>query len=132
MLQVVWQVFLTKSHEWGHGKHDKDLSYDPQLINIEKWNYLAMIPTQLVSITARISASIMLIRLFGIMRWFKWYLYIFTPAQTIVGITYLGLLFTKAKPVEGLWNLLIPAQRHSTSRASRVGYAAQGVCKSRG
>ena len=55
-----------------------------QLIEVLKWSWVAMSPGILVSILARISITILLIRLFGVHTWFKWFLIILTTIQVII------------------------------------------------
>ena len=65
---------MTRAYVWGLGKHDLDITVDPQLIHIQKWNYITIVPSFLASSLARISAALLLIRLFGSKAWFRWYI----------------------------------------------------------
>lgn len=71
-----------------------------------------MWPATLASITARISASILLIRIFGTKLWFKWYLIVLTSIQTVVGILALVLFATELTPIEAKWDPTVPHVRH--------------------
>ncbi|KAI1179305.1 hypothetical protein F4777DRAFT_468440 [Nemania sp. FL0916] len=108
--QIAFQVCLTKSLQWGLGKHDKDLTFD-QLVNILKWVWLSTIPGLLGTLFARASVAVLLIRLFGNKRWLKWYLIIWTTFQSLATIALLIVIFVQCSPVEGLWNPAIEARR---------------------
>ncbi|KAI1412107.1 hypothetical protein F5Y13DRAFT_47606 [Hypoxylon sp. FL1857] len=108
--QIAFQACLTKSLQWGLGKHDKDLSFT-QLVNILKWVWLATIPGLLGTLLARVSITIFLIRLFGNKKWLKWYLILWTTFESLATIALLIVIFVQCSPVEGLWNPVIPARR---------------------
>ncbi|RYP58492.1 hypothetical protein DL769_008935 [Monosporascus sp. CRB-8-3] len=111
ILQIVSSACLTKAYTWGLGKHDADLMYVPQAINIFKWGWISAVPGTVGTIIARISIAVLLVRLFGSKKWLKWFLVVYTVLQTVVAIVFLIILFSSARPVEGLWNSLMLAQR---------------------
>jgi hypothetical protein len=88
-----------------------NLTFDPQLIHILKWNWISTTPAILVSILARISVTILLIRVFGNKAWLKWFLIIFTAIQSIVATLVIIFVWVQVSPVEGLWNPFLPARR---------------------
>ncbi|KAI1352256.1 hypothetical protein F5Y01DRAFT_313998 [Xylaria sp. FL0043] len=108
--QIGFQACLTKSMQWGLGKHDKDLSFT-QLVNILKFVWLSTIPGLLGTVLARVSITVLLIRLFGNKRWLKWYLIFWTTFQSLATIALLIIIFVQCSPVEGLWDPSIPARR---------------------
>lgn len=64
------------------------------------------------SILARISIAILLIRIFGVHKWFTAFMIISCVIQTVVGIAFIPMTFLQARPVEALWNIFImDAQR---------------------
>lgn len=82
----------------------------------------------MTSILARISIAITLISIFGIHKWFKWFLIIATSAQTAFGIVMLVLSYSQARPIEGLWNVFLPdVWRLDTAIFINIGYTTQ--CK---
>ncbi|RYP63651.1 hypothetical protein DL769_006906 [Monosporascus sp. CRB-8-3] len=127
IVQIGAQGCYTRGFQWGLGKHDRDLTYDPQLVNIQKWNYIAVVPNLVASTVARISAAILLIRLFGTKKWFKWFLIIFTSVQSILVVAYIPVLWTQSTPIEGLWNPFIQAQRHPARRSGHIVYLIQAM-----
>ncbi|KAI0110718.1 hypothetical protein GGR51DRAFT_74137 [Nemania sp. FL0031] len=108
--QIAFQVCLTKSLQWGLGKHDNDLSFT-QLVNVTKYVWLSTIPGLLGTLFARASIAVLLVRLFGKKRWLKWYLILWTIFESLATITLLIVIFVQCSPVEGLWDPSIPARR---------------------
>lgn len=100
---IVSQACITKAYLWGLGKHDIDLTID-QLINILKWAWIKTTTSILVSIIARISITILLIRIYGNIRSFKMFLIASTTLQTVVGVIIIIVVWVQASPVQGLWN----------------------------
>ena len=56
----------------------------------------------------RISITILLIRLFGVHRWFRLFLVCLTSLQVIMGVAILICTWAQITPVEGLWNVFLP------------------------
>ncbi|KAJ8062111.1 hypothetical protein OCU04_008672 [Sclerotinia nivalis] len=112
ILQVANQALITVSFAYGLGKHDMSLRQPDEMVNVLKWNWIASAPGMLVSILARISIAILLIRLFGVHLWLKWYLIIFTALQTLVGGLIIPFTWVQDDPVSGLWNIYDPTVKH--------------------
>ncbi|KAK8137612.1 hypothetical protein PG984_003105 [Apiospora sp. TS-2023a] len=125
--QVGAQACMTRAYLWGLGKHDLDITVDPQLINIQKWNYITIIPSLLASSVARISAAILLIRLFGSKTWFKWYLIVFTSTMFILVVAAAPVLWTQSKPVEAIWNPFVKTVPRSPLVRRGLLYTIQGT-----
>ncbi|KAF2757489.1 hypothetical protein EJ05DRAFT_391150 [Pseudovirgaria hyperparasitica] len=126
VLQITAQAFITVSYSYGMGKHDLDLTYN-QLVNILKWVWFNIVPGILVSILARISITILLIRIFNRKSWLKVYLIIFTILQSIGGIMVIIIIFAQSDPVEALWNPLIPAKRWNPNIQLYSSYLVQSM-----
>jgi len=109
-IQLVFQGCITEAFNWGLGKHDADIPL-PNLPMIMKWNYISTTPAVLVSMMARISANILLTRLFSNKRMLKWFLWSFTAFQAVCSIVLIAFVWAQVDPVEGLWNPLMPARR---------------------
>ncbi|KAM7191677.1 hypothetical protein V8F33_008773 [Rhypophila sp. PSN 637] len=105
LFQFVSQVLITISYRHGLGKHDHDLVWPDQMIQVLKWNWIATAPGMFASILARISITILLLRLFGVHRWFRWLVYILTTLQIIGGLLAFIVTWVQVRPVEGLWNV---------------------------
>ena len=123
-LHVVFQACLTKGYLWGLGKHDVNLTAE-QLINTLKWDWISTTPSILVSILARISITILLIRLFGNKIWFKKFLIICTALQSTVGIVLIVVVWTQCRPVQALWNPTVPASRLNPALQQDLAYLVQ-------
>lgn len=126
VLLIVFQACITKGYLWGLGKHDVDLTTE-QLINILKWDWISTTPSILVSIVARISITILLIRLFGNKLWFRRFLIICTGFQSIVAIIVIVVVWAQCRPVQGLWNPTIPASRLNPAVQQDLAYLAQSL-----
>lgn len=78
------------------------------MINVLKWTWISLVPGVLVATTARISISLLLIRLFGVHEWFKWFLICFTSLQTVAGLVIIPVTWAQTTPVSGLWDVYNP------------------------
>ncbi|KAI3339958.1 hypothetical protein F4824DRAFT_453673 [Ustulina deusta] len=111
VLQIASQGLLTYQYQWGFGKRDKYLSFDPQIVTILKYQWISSLPNILISVIARVSAVLMLIKIFGTKKWLKYFLIIQTILQTIAAIEVILVVWLSVRPIEGLWNPRIPAWR---------------------
>ncbi|KAI0474674.1 hypothetical protein F4859DRAFT_481528 [Xylaria cf. heliscus] len=123
VLQVVVEGFATQAFMYGLGKHDRDLTFD-ELINVLKWIWLATLPGLLVTIIARWSISVLLVRIFGSKKWFKYYIIIFTGLITLFTLALLIVIWVQVYPLEGLWNPLVPARRWDSRVEQYTAYVA--------
>ncbi|KAK4172410.1 hypothetical protein QBC36DRAFT_337969 [Triangularia setosa] len=105
LLQFVSQTLITISYSHGLGKHDLDLIWPDQLVEVLKWNWIATAPGMFTSILARISITILLLRLFGVHGWFRWFVYILTTLQIIGGLLTFIVTWVQVRPIDGLWNV---------------------------
>ncbi|KAF2269979.1 integral membrane protein [Lojkania enalia] len=111
VFDIVSQSFVTVGYHYGLGKHDASLRPD-QMINVLKWMWLANTPGLLVSIVARISIAVLLVRLFGgVHEWLKWFLIVVTGICTILTLVILPCTYLQTTPVSGNWNPFLPAKR---------------------
>lgn len=117
----------TVAFHYGLGMHDLDMTFN-QLVNVLKWVWLQTIPGVLVSILARVSIVILLVRIFGKRTWFKWFLYVTCVAQTCLAISLIPVAMAQCTPVQGLWNPTIGAVCWNPHIQQNLGYAVQ--CKS--
>ncbi|KUJ18478.1 uncharacterized protein LY89DRAFT_780548 [Mollisia scopiformis] len=112
VLQVANQALVTVSFHYGLGKHDTSLKKPDQMIAVLKWNWIASLPGMIVSILARISIAILLIRLFGVYEWFKRFLIVFTILQTTVCTLIIPFTWLQDNPVQGLWDVYDRQVKH--------------------
>src|SRR4051794_37644201 len=80
---ITSMAFISVCYHYGMGKHDASLT-PFQVVGVLQWAWLANTPGLLVSITARISIAILLVRLFGVYTGFKWFVIIVTGACCIM------------------------------------------------
>lgn len=107
--------------------HDEDLTLN-QLVNIIKWFWISTTPALVVSVISRISAAILLIRIFGKKAWFKWYLIVFTALQTIGGIIAIVFIWVQQTPIESVWDPTIePTYKRAADFDNISAYVAQGT-----
>ncbi|KAK8017681.1 hypothetical protein PG993_014007 [Apiospora rasikravindrae] len=117
----------SRAYAWGLGRHDRDLAAVPQLVHVQKWVYIGVIPNLLASSVARVSAALLLIRLFGRRKWFKWYLVLFTSLQTMLIVADAAVLWTQSRPVEGLWDPFVEAVRRPAVVSESLVFTIQAM-----
>ncbi|KAI5864076.1 hypothetical protein GGS23DRAFT_481206 [Durotheca rogersii] len=110
VLQLFYQSIFTLMCAWGLGIPFQDQSPLQQMM-LEKWGYISAFPSISISFTARISITILLIRIFGSRKWFRWYFISFTATLTLVGVLSIIFLAASSDPWEGLWDHDLPARR---------------------
>ncbi|KAH8892947.1 hypothetical protein GQ53DRAFT_645846 [Thozetella sp. PMI_491] len=108
ILQIANACLLTEAYRYGMGMHSADLTFD-QILNQLKWEWIASAPGILVSVVARISIAGLLVRLFGVHAWFKWFIIIFTGIQTVVSIFLVLVVWLQVSPIDALWDYRVPA-----------------------
>lgn len=89
-----------------------------------KWIYISTVPGVCASIVARISITLLLISLFGTKLWFKWWMISATSLVAVLGTLSVVFTWAQASPVEGLWNVLLPARRWDASIPRSMVFAA--------
>lgn len=120
--------FVTLAIRRGLGMHDQDQQKPDQYVDVFKWSWLSILPGIMVSILARISIAILLIRLFGIHLWMKWGFIILTTLQTVFQVLAIILTLLVTKPLTSLWDIYNPSvTRFNELVVQDIEYAAQ--CK---
>jgi hypothetical protein len=109
LLNLLGESFLTVSYHYGLGKHDTDLTFD-QVVNTSKWIWIQYLPAILSSAVARISITILLVRIFAPKTVLKWFLIVITTLSCAAIFAQIITVFNQFKPVEGLWNPLTGAK----------------------
>ncbi|KAK5630922.1 hypothetical protein RRF57_006637 [Xylaria bambusicola] len=109
-IQIVFQAFFHEITAWGGGLAFDRL--DPlQKQQVSKWGWISGIPSILVSCIARISITILLVRIFGVRRWLKWYLILFTSFLSVLSLLSIIFLVAQCVPWYGLWDPTVKAKR---------------------
>ncbi|KAI0869650.1 hypothetical protein GGS24DRAFT_511735 [Hypoxylon argillaceum] len=119
------QVCVTIASSWGLGMHDADLYFYPNLVNVLKWLWISLVPGTAGTVLARTSIAVFLFRLFGTKIWFKRFLIVTNVLQASTSIALLVIIFTSVRPVQGLWNPLLPAHRLDPHTQGTVALVAQ-------
>ncbi|EFY97822.1 hypothetical protein X797_006445 [Metarhizium robertsii] len=124
---IVSQSFVTIAYHHGLGKHDASLRPD-QVINVLKWMWLANTPGLIVSILARISIAVLLVRLFGgVHKWLKWFVIVVTGLCTILTVIILPCTYLQSTPVSGNWDPFIPAEHWNPKIYISLAYFCQAL-----
>ncbi|OTA90308.1 hypothetical protein M434DRAFT_390627 [Hypoxylon sp. CO27-5] len=111
--QIVFQGLVTLQLYWGlEWKQDGDPNTHAEYIQYMKYGWIASTPAILVSVLARISATLPLNRLFASKKWLRWYLYIFTTVETCVGSVAIISIWLQTTPIEATWNVTIVGSIH--------------------
>ena len=74
-----------------------------QMVEYRKWSVLFELPGVLSTSLARVSIAILLLRLFGVKVWFRWYLYLMTALQMAAALTLLIVWGAQCRPFSALW-----------------------------
>ncbi|KAI2470640.1 hypothetical protein F4781DRAFT_421217 [Annulohypoxylon bovei var. microspora] len=111
--QIVFQGLVTIQLYWGlEWKQDGDPNTHAEYIQYMKYGWIASTPAILVSVLARISATLLLNRLFASKKWFRWYLYVFTTVETCVGTLAIISIWLQTTPIEATWNVTMVGSVH--------------------
>ncbi|KJZ71731.1 hypothetical protein HIM_08873 [Hirsutella minnesotensis 3608] len=116
IFQVVGQCLLTVSYHYGLGKQQRNLHLPDEMVTMLKWCWIGIGPGQATSALARISITISLVFLFGVHKWFKWFLIILTTLQTVIGVAMIPITYTQVIPIDGLWNVFRLDVQHRDPR----------------
>ncbi|KAI0407022.1 hypothetical protein F4802DRAFT_612656 [Xylaria palmicola] len=106
IVRVAHQIQVSISLKYGLGKHDVSLT-PYQLVMINKSNWSSIPTNTFVSTVPRIAITILLIRLFGVHIWLKWFLICLITLQVLLGIGFIAITYAMITPVEALWNIFI-------------------------
>jgi len=110
VIQIIFQAMYTVLVGWG-GSLSFDRITPLQRRQTSKWGWISATPSIMTSCIARISIAILLVRIFSIRRWLKWYLIVFTSLLTVMSILSIIFLTAQCTPWSGLWDRTIPAKR---------------------
>lgn len=109
--QILYGAIITLACVGGLGMTFANLTL-AQYTELNKWSFWALPPGHIVSVLARISIAIVLVRIFGLGRsWFKWILVSFTTFLTCFAAVAIVLLFVQSTPVESNWDAAVERTR---------------------
>lgn len=96
-----------------------------------KYSYLCLPFQILVSVLSRLSITILLIRLFGIHKWFKQFVICLFCIIAAVSIAFIPVTLSQVTPVQTLWDPSLVAKERWSAEIWTY-YAAAQQCKSKG
>lgn len=111
MFQVVYQAIVTIDITKGVGKSTAPTSDDDDFVDLLKWAWISSALACLVSVTARLSIAIFLVRAFGRRPWYKWFMVTFTSIIAILGVVNIVVIWLQTRPVQALWDFRIHVPR---------------------
>ncbi|KAH6627327.1 hypothetical protein F5144DRAFT_270114 [Chaetomium tenue] len=113
-LQLVYQSILHIMCTYGLGKTGANITPD-ELLHTRRWMWISSPIANSVSIFARLSAMILLVKIFGTThQWFKWFLIGFSTIMVILGIMSPIFLFAQVTPTSALWDVNVVGQYRFT------------------
>ncbi|KAI2635281.1 hypothetical protein GGS21DRAFT_538996 [Xylaria nigripes] len=101
--QWVYLATVTKSCMAGMGAPLSTL-HNSDVTEANKWGYISTPFSNVVSVVARISITILLVRIFGTRRWFTWSMIVTSGAITLLGAANIILIWSMCSPPEALWD----------------------------
>jgi len=102
---------VTVSYTYGLGKHDADIEQPHNMTQVLKWVWISLAPGLMASILARISITLLLVRLFGgVHRLFKWCIIGLTTFASIFCGLLIPIAYVQITPVEALWEIYGPVE----------------------
>lgn len=112
--QLVYQSILHIMCNYGLGKLGVNIT-PGELLQTRRWMWISSPIANSVSIFARLSIMILLIKIFGTThRWFKWFLIVFSVIMVILGILSPIFLFAQVTPTAALWDVKVRGQYRFT------------------
>jgi hypothetical protein len=122
-LQIAYLGFLHNACAWGLGKPAEAFYVLlDDFKQVQLWSWVAMSVGTAVSVLARISIAILLIRIFSLKVWFKWFITFFTAVTAVNGIVAIILSWLYVTPVQAVWDPTIQPTSQWDPRVS--GYTA--------
>lgn len=103
IFHIVFQACVTLQCDYGLGLPLQAMSMD-QIIQLSKWIWISATFSNIASVLARISITVMLVRIFGTRKWFKMLMISFTTIQGVLAVVNVICIWAQATPVEGLWD----------------------------
>jgi hypothetical protein len=119
VLQFGFDACLTVAVSWGFGMVLEDLTVR-QLVELQKWEYITALVSATVSVMARISITVLLIRIFGSSRpWFRHFAFVLTTVTGFMGLVSAMLAWLEKFPVDALWDFSVTPYWHMDGRVNQ-------------
>ncbi|KAI0975802.1 hypothetical protein F4678DRAFT_457154 [Xylaria arbuscula] len=111
VLQIVYSALITKACDEGLGMTYVNLTLE-KYKGLFMWTFIALPFTHAVSVLARVSITLMLIKIFGKSKpWFKLFLATYTSIQAIFGVISIILAIADMSPIESHWDPTVTPTR---------------------
>ena len=107
VFQIGHQAILTIACSKGASKSIDPTMPVEDMVEMLRWSYFTQLMSFLVGVVARISITILLVRIFGVRTWYKWFMITFTLFLSVIGLTNIIIIWFMARPVEALWDFRI-------------------------
>lgn len=108
IIQIAYQSLISVSVTKGVGKTMPPTTTPADIVEVLKWSWFSNPLAVLVSVLARLSIAVFLVRIFGVRTWFRDLCLNFTTLLVIIGIVNIVIVWFQASPVEALWDFRIP------------------------
>ncbi|GAW22511.1 hypothetical protein ANO14919_120480 [Xylariales sp. No.14919] len=119
VFQIVFQAFVTAACDAGLGNPLVTLKPE-DILTTNKWSWISTPFSNVVSVVARISITILLVRIFGsTRRWYRWSMIALTGIVAVLGVTNVILIWAMCRPPESLWDKSIVGFRCLDSHIQR-------------
>ncbi|ETS73549.1 hypothetical protein PFICI_14495 [Pestalotiopsis fici W106-1] len=111
IFQVIRRTLATLSTMYELRNAPTDQEFDIDFQNDLKYNFLSIPFEATVSILARLSIVILLIRLFSVHIWYRRLLISLLAVASLLTITVVPVTFFQISPAEALWEVDLPYER---------------------
>ncbi|KAK8054933.1 hypothetical protein PG993_000160 [Apiospora rasikravindrae] len=108
IFQLVCQVFVTIAFTYGMGKHQADIRVPDEIVPMVMWEWISIVPGLTAGMLGRLSICVLLVRLFGVNKWFRYHAIILTVCGVVANILIIVTVFASRTPVQSLWDQSIP------------------------
>lgn len=95
------------------GNGEEFVTYQQQAA-IFMYNWIQLVISIPVTILARVSITILLVRIFDRQRWLRLYLITFTVLMTVVALTVMVTVCVQCRPVTAFWDPILRATGSAT------------------
>ncbi|RYP79127.1 hypothetical protein DL771_000105 [Monosporascus sp. 5C6A] len=105
---IVFEIFLTLASVSGLGYPMETMTIQ-EIVDMSKWAWCTVPGNILANVTSRISIAILLVQIFGVRKWFRWLIIIYTTALTVLGLANFTFVFLQASPFVASWDFRMEA-----------------------
>ncbi|XXG99993.1 hypothetical protein Hte_006335 [Hypoxylon texense] len=111
--RIATQAVMQKMYDNDLGNGENCVTYQKQKM-IFKYNWLQLVLSIPVSVLARVSATILLVRIFDRQRWLKLYLITFTALLSVVAFATMITFCVQCRPINAFWDPILREDGRAT------------------